>query len=186
MIYILPTDTCFWIWCAINDIENYNKIYKIKKRDLNKPLAIMVQNFNWLKENTNLNNKQILFLKDYKRPFTILTNSNSLSLWLNYEDENWIWFKNRNIYKKIAIRIANNNIQKNLIKKIWPIFLTSANLSWKKEIYNIKDIEKDFSYYIKNNSIKLLTDNSISLPEIKISDIFEFIWDSLDIKYLRK
>ena len=77
MIYILPTDTCYWIACPIHDLKSYSWIYKMKKRDLGKPLAILVPDFKWLEENTDLNKEQVLFLKDYKKPFTILTNSDS-------------------------------------------------------------------------------------------------------------
>jgi hypothetical protein len=48
----------------------------------------MVLDFNWLKTNTTLNDKQIEFLKNYSKPFTVLTNSVPISLWLNYESEN--------------------------------------------------------------------------------------------------
>ncbi len=183
MIYLIPTDTCFWIACSINETKSYEKIYKIKKRNYEKALAIMVYDFNWLKENTSLTKKQINFLKNYKKPFTVLTNSNSISLWLNYENENGIWFQNRNIYKKIALRVAHNDSQKKLIKKLWPIFLTSANNSWKKEIYDINKLKETFSYYLDKKIVKIL---NWKIWRNKTSNIFEFIWDNLDLKYLRK
>lgn len=186
MIYILPTDTCYGIACSIDDIKSYEKIYKMKNRDFNKPLAIMVKDFKWLNSNTDLSLEQIKYLKDYKKPFTILTNSDSISLWLNFQDENGVWFINRDEYKKVAIRIANNETEVSLIQDIWPVFLTSANLTWKEELYNIKDVEKEFEYYIKTKKVKLLSSNKYKLPIIKTSDIFEFDWDSLDVKYLRQ
>ena len=63
MIYIIPTDTCYWMACSLSNIKNYEKIYKIKKRDLWKPLTIMIEDFNWLTKNTTLNKDQINFLK---------------------------------------------------------------------------------------------------------------------------
>ncbi len=54
MIYIVPTDTCFWISCSLDDVKNYNKIYEIKKRDLSKPLAIMIESFEWLEKNKKI------------------------------------------------------------------------------------------------------------------------------------
>jgi L-threonylcarbamoyladenylate synthase len=73
MIYLIPTDTCFGIACELTNSKSYEKIYEIKKRELSKPLAIMVENFEWLEKNTILNKAQIQFLKEYKAPFTILT-----------------------------------------------------------------------------------------------------------------
>lgn len=186
MIYLIPTDTCFWLASPIDDIKLYEKIYKIKKRTLEKPLPIMVKDINWLKKNTTLTPEQIKFIQNYKRPYTILTNSPSISVWLNYETEKWEGFRNRELYKKIAIRVANNTAQKDLIGKIWPIFLTSANYSWEPELYTTKDSREKFSYYIEKKQIKILTADNFKLPPVKSSDIFEFIWDSLEPKYLRK
>jgi len=185
MIYLLPSDTCYWIACPIDDKKNYEKIYKIKKRSLDKPLAIMVENFNWLEQNTNLTKDQINFLKNYEKPFTILTDSNYVKMWLNFEDEIDWTFINKDIYNQIAFRVANLPEQKKLIKKVWPIFLTSANLSNNPEIYKSKDLITHFSYYLEKWIIKLIDSWNLD-PNNKSSDIFEFIWDSLDIKYLRK
>ena len=184
MIYLIPTDTCFWLACAINNSKSYDKIYRIKKRSYLKPLVIMVENFEWLKKNTNLNNEQIEFLKNYKKPFTILTNSNHLKTWLNYKDEETA-FVNKWEYKQVAFRVANNSVQKNLIKKVWPIFLTSANLSNKPEIYEIEKLEEQFQYYIDKKKIEMLGVKDLD-KNVLPSDIFEFVWDSLDIEYLRK
>jgi tRNA A37 threonylcarbamoyladenosine synthetase subunit TsaC/SUA5/YrdC len=139
MIYILPTDTCFWLACPITHYKDYEKIYKIKKRPFQKPLAILLQDFNQLQKYTQLTKQQIDFLKNYKKPFTILTESNYIKIWLNFvNEETWEEFRNRTIYEKIALRIANNDIEKKLIKEKWLLFLTSANISNKWEIYSSK------------------------------------------------
>jgi len=174
----------FLISCAINDCKSYDKIYRIKKRSYSKPLVIMVESFDWLKKNTVLNSKQIEFLKNYKKPFSILTNSDHLKAWLNYRDEETV-FVNKDQYKRVAFRVANNSIQKNLIKKVWPIFLTSANLSNKPEIYELEKLEEQFQYYIDKKKIEILGIKDLD-KNVPPSDIFEFAWDSLDIEYLRK
>jgi L-threonylcarbamoyladenylate synthase len=184
MIYFLPTDTCFWIACELINSDDYNKIYDIKKRDLKKPLAIMVENFEWLKKYTTLNEKQVNFLKTYKNPFTILTNCDYIAYILNYEDDK-ISFINKNIYKKIAFRVAHNDIQKKLTKKLWPIFLTSANIADKSEIYSREILQKEFQYYIDKWIVKILWPWDSQKKSIS-SDIFEFKWESLNIEYLRK
>ncbi|MDR2641061.1 MAG: Sua5/YciO/YrdC/YwlC family protein [Candidatus Peribacteria bacterium] len=102
MIYILPTDTCFGLACPIVEHESYDKIYKIKKREFGKPLAILVPNFEWLEKYTILTKEQIDFLKKYDKPFTILTESPNTKIWLNFVDEeNGGEFRNRAIYEKI-------------------------------------------------------------------------------------
>ena len=188
-IFLLQTDTCYWIACPISEHNSYEKIYKIKKRNFNKPLAIMIDSFNWLEKNTDLNKEQIDFLKNYKKPFTILTNSTPVKHWLNYEEEE-NFFRNKEIYKKIAFRIAHTEEQKKLIKKSWPIFLTSANISNESEIYDPKKIEEIFKYYLDKNIIKLILCWNIicrdAINRVSTSDIFEFIWETLEVKYLRK
>ncbi|MDD5770612.1 MAG: Sua5/YciO/YrdC/YwlC family protein [Candidatus Gracilibacteria bacterium] len=183
MIYIIPTDTCFGIACALDDTKSYHKIYKIKNRELNKPLAIMVEDFDWLLENTTLNLEQVVFLKNYKKPFTILTNCPRIEMILNLEQEDFN-YENKKFYKKIAFRVANNEIEKNLINEVGPIFLTSANFSGEKEIYDIYEAKKQFLKYTKD--IKFLGENYKLDEKIKPSDIFEFDGENLEIKYLRK
>lgn len=183
MIYILPTDTCFWIACSLDDTKSYHKIYEIKKRPLEKPLAIMVENFSWLEKNTILNKSQIEFLKNYSTPWTVLTNCPYIEMILSLEQEDFC-YENKEMYKKIAFRVANNEIEKKLISEVWPIFLTSANFSWEKEIYDITEAKKQFENF---KDIKFLWNENIhSLPAIKPSDIFEFEWETTKIKYLRK
>lgn len=184
MIYLIPTDTCFWIACSLDDCESYNKIYDIKKRDFSKPLAIMVEDFKWLENNTDLNGKQIEFLKKYDKPFTVLTDSDHVKAWLNFEDDE-IKFVNKEQYILIAFRVANNEIQKKLIKEIGPIFLTSANISDKPEIYKVADLKNEFKYFIEKKQIQILGEKDLS-GDNPPSDIFEFVWDSLEVKYLRK
>lgn len=183
MMYILPTDTCFWIACAFDDTKSYHKIYEIKNRPLEKPLAIMIESFDWLEKNTPLSKKQIEFLKAYKRPFTVMTECPYMQMVLNLEQEDFC-YENKQFYKKIAFRVAHNDIQKKLISEVWPIFLTSANFSWEKEIYSIEDAKKQFENF---KDIKFLWNENIhSLPTTKPSDIFEFEWETINIKYLRQ
>ncbi len=186
MIYILPTDTCYGIACALEDKKNYEKIYKIKKRSSSKPLAIMVQNFKWLRENTDLTGEQIDFLERYEKPFTVLTSSTPIELFLQFWDDNEEHFINKDVYQQVAIRVASNAIEEKLIRSVWPIWLTSANLSGKWESYKIDKIEQDFEYYIEKWVVEVLGGTYKLDSSIPASDIFGFIWDSLELEYLRK
>lgn len=182
MIYIIPTDTCFWIACAFDDTQSYHKIYDIKKRPLEKPLAIMVESFEWLAQNTELTNEQITFLKNYNKPFTILTECPYIKMILNLEQEDFE-YQNKEMYKKIAFRVAHNDIQKKLLSEIWPIFLTSANFSGEKEIYDITEAKKQFQNF---KNIQFLWDWIVLDNSVKPSDIFEFEWETTNLVYLRQ
>jgi tRNA A37 threonylcarbamoyladenosine synthetase subunit TsaC/SUA5/YrdC len=83
------------------------------------------------------------------------------------------------MYKKIAFRIANMEIQKKLINQIWPFFLTSANMWGEKEIY--KKNELPFS---ENDTLKILESSDLEI--VPPSDIFEFIGETIKTLYIRK
>lgn len=186
MIYILPTDTCFGLACPISEPKSYEKIYQIKKRNKNKPLSILVPDFSWLAKNTSLTTEQINFLKNYDKPFTILTDCNYLKIWLNFVDEerNEEFF-NRDIYEKFAFRVAHNKTQEKILKEVWPMFLTSANHSKETEIYDFDELEIYFWNLIENWKIKFLWEEK-NLEKNPPSEIFEFIWESLERNILRK
>jgi hypothetical protein len=62
----------------------------------------LVSSFEWLEKYTSLNQEQINFLKKYEKPFTILTESSSTKIWLNFVDEETgEEFRNRAVYEKI-------------------------------------------------------------------------------------
>ena len=182
-IYIIPTDTCYGIGCEISDIKSYEKIYKIKKRNFAKPLAIMVPDYNWLTENTYLTDEQINFLENYNSPFTILCDCPAIQALLQFDDDDKHFYKNKDVYWKIAIRIAHTKGQRKLLQKIGPIFLTSANKSWQSEIYTYKEVQSTFEEY--EHIIHPIWKEDLD-PLSKSSDIFEFIEDTTEIQYLRK
>jgi len=177
MIFILPTDTCYWIGCYCDNIEDYKKIYKIKNRSFSKPLAIFLNNYKEIEKYAYLSEKQLDFIKKYKHPFTVLLNIKNNLLIKN--------LPNKDKYKKIAFRIADNNVLKSYTKNK-PIFLTSANFSWETEIYNTDELKKQFKNYLEEIEI----DETIEKIEKKPpSNIFEFInndEENIEIKYLRK
>ena len=89
----------------------------------------MVEDFDWLSEHTTLTAEQIEFLEEYEKPFTVLTNSDRVKMYLDYDDPEDGDFLNSNVYEEIAFRVAHNNVQKKLTHREGPIFLTSANTS---------------------------------------------------------
>lgn len=155
MLYIIPTDTCYGIACALHDHKAYRKIYSIKKRELSKPLAIMVEDFSWLQNNTDLTEEQIDFLKNYKNPFTVLCNSLHINTWIQFENENE-YFENRDVYEKIAFRVAHTSEQKKLLREVGPIFLTSANKSGEKECFTQIELFDALNFEVEKYKIKVL------------------------------
>ena len=145
----------------------------------------MVQSFDWLRKNTSLTSEQVNFLERYESPFTILTHAPAIELFLQFEDENGEYLINKDVYQEVALRVVHNPVQKKLLSQVGPIWLTSANISDTWENYTLKDIEKDFGYYIENGVLEIL---STKKPEAQLSasDIFRFVWESLEVEYMRK
>ncbi|MDQ7009113.1 MAG: Sua5/YciO/YrdC/YwlC family protein [Candidatus Gracilibacteria bacterium] len=185
MLYILPTNTCFGIACPISEIENYKKIFEIKKRDFRKPIAILVSDFNYFIENTKLNFEQINFLKNYNNPFTILIDKEKILDKSLLEIINNL--PNSEIYSKIAFRVAHNFMHKKLIRLNGLLFLTSANISNNPELFDTISIKKEFGDIIEKEEIKVLAHGDFCInSEKKSSDIFEFEGENEEVVYFRK
>ncbi len=174
MLYVIPTDTCFWFACNIYDEKGYEKIYEIKWRNYEKPLPILIKTFDDLESIIQINSSQLEYLKSYIHPFTILAKPSKK---FKYPD-----FINKANYKKIGIRVAESCISSDLINIFnYPLFLTSANKSNEHELFSSSEIKKEFAGYLKD----------LDILEAKIekrmpSDIFEFEKGSTQIKFLRK
>lgn len=175
MIYLIPTDTCFWLACKINDLEWYNEIYNLKNRDYSKLIAIMLPNFERLKKETFITDEQIEFLKNHKRPFSVLLKPKNKENLINKNTPNY------DLYDKISFRVASE-INKDFVNNTWAIFLTSANISGLPETYKIEEIKEQFWENFKNFYLVWNTD---SLAKVAASDIIEFD-ENNNIIYLRK
>ena len=185
MLYILPTDTCYGIWCAFHDKQSYERIYKLKKRSFDKPLAILVESFEWLAKNTELTAEQISFLKKYHRPFTILTQSRPVRAYLEFSTDEEEAFINKDIYKNISFRVAHHPSHKKLLKKTGPLWLTSANIAAAGETYSPRKIHEDFGYQIQNGEIEFFDVGELN-KNTPASDVFRFLGESLEVEYVRK
>lgn len=129
MIYIFPTETCYGLGCSAFDIKGIKRIYKIKKRDKNKPLLVLVSDFKMWKKIAKVNKIALRLAKKYwPGALTIITEKKKII---------------PDILSKegIAVRYSSNKIANILIKELKaPLIATSANLSGQKENYSVKEI----------------------------------------------
>ena len=77
MIYIIPTDTCYGLAGSYDEVA-YEQIYTIKHRDLSKPLAILVKNFEDLPKYITISEEQIDILRTYPHPWSCLADRKSV------------------------------------------------------------------------------------------------------------
>lgn len=122
-IYVVPTDTCIGFGCRLDDREAYEMLIKIKGRNKEKPIAIMVPTWDDLVYESTLTPTQINFLKTYKFPFTIVAQIRQ-----DFRDEYPILDEYE--YKTVGFRVAETCLSAETLAHIRsPLFLTSANKS---------------------------------------------------------
>ncbi|MFB5029777.1 MAG: putative threonylcarbamoyl-AMP synthase [Candidatus Phytoplasma pruni] len=127
-IIIFPTDTVYGIGAKINDTENLKKIYQIKKRDLNKPIAILFYSLEQVK-NIALIDLKIIKISLFFWPgaLTLIVNTTPSFYQLTKE-------------KKIGIRIPNHKLALKILKDEGPLRATSVNDSGQPPLNNFKEI----------------------------------------------
>lgn len=127
----VPTDTIYGIACLACNTDSLKKIYSIKERDNNKPLAICVSSTNDLQKwsNVTINDKSLTKL--LPGPVTLVFNRRTtLPAELNPNNPS------------IGIRIPNYKLMVELAKYCnEPLALTSANISNQPSSLNIKEFE---------------------------------------------
>ena len=146
-IGIFPTDTVYGIGCNALDINALEKLYKLKERDFNKPINILVSNPNMI--NTfvkNINHIERKLIENFwPGALTIIFNKSEIVPKLLTAG-----------LDTIGIRMPNNKIVIELIDKLKePIAASSANISGKIPATNINNILKDTF----NNKIDFIIDN---------------------------
>lgn len=138
-IVITPTDTIYGIMGDSTNEEVIKKIYKIKKRPLNKPLILLMDSYEMIKKYTkNINDKEEKLIKEFMPGLvTIILEKNGKVNNLITSNTNYV-----------GVRIPNNKELLEIINKLdKPIISTSANISEEISITNIEQIDKE----IKDN-----------------------------------
>lgn len=130
MLFVYPTETCYGLGCSAFDKESIKKIYKIKKRDSNKPLIILVNSIKMWKSIAKVSKKALKIAEDYwPGALTIVQPKKKNIPEVLTKDE-------------VAVRWSPHPVPNALIKRLnnTPIVSTSANLSGGKNPYKISDI----------------------------------------------
>jgi len=74
-IAIFPTDTVYGIGCDATNYDAVEKIYRIKNRQHNKPLPIIVSDMEMAFKYASMDEKQEMFIKKYiPGPYTFIVN----------------------------------------------------------------------------------------------------------------
>lgn len=125
-IVVIPTDTIDGISARADDMRAVAKVYKIKKREKDKSLLILVASMNMLRKYCHLNSLQEQVLKEIwqqDRPTSVLLKQKK-KLASNLSSNDFL-----------AVRLPKNDFLRKLIKSLGvPIVSTSLNLSGQKNM----------------------------------------------------
>lgn len=116
-VIIFPTDTVYGIGCKLFDTEGIKRIYEIKHRPLDKPLACLCASLEQIEAIAEVTpTAKKLIMKFLPGPLTVILNSKP-------EVEEKIG------YKTIGIRIPNSSLALDLLNDNGPMLTTSVNES---------------------------------------------------------
>ncbi|MCF7924367.1 MAG: threonylcarbamoyl-AMP synthase [Candidatus Izimaplasma sp.] len=128
-VIVFPTDTVYGIGCKYQDIKAVKRIYEIKNRDYSKPMAMLCYSLEQVKQ---IVSRDVKLEKDLTKywpgKLTLIYKKN--------EDISDIITANKDT---VGVRIPNNAIALNLLKKHGPMVVTSLNESNEPPIIKFED-----------------------------------------------
>ncbi len=165
-----PTDTVYGLGCLATDEQAVERIYRIKQRDENKPLLVLVSDMSMANNYCHINQEQKRYLRKYwPGPYSfILFTKNKLATNL---------FNNR---QKIAVRLPNSGFLTKIIKKVGcPLVSTSLNISGEQPVTKADFLQ---GFFKKEKPDAVI--NIGEIDETKLSQVWD-ITDLNNIKILR-
>jgi tRNA threonylcarbamoyl adenosine modification protein (Sua5/YciO/YrdC/YwlC family) len=164
-VIIYPTDTVYGLGCDIFNKAAIEKIYRLKKRDKNKPMSIICSDLSNISEYAIVPTYAYRIMKRaLPGPYTFILKATKKTPKL---------FISKN--KTVGIRIPNNEITRTLVEELGnPIITTSVNISGEPLMVTPKELSKEFRNQIDTiidigqvpNDPSTIIDLSGNYPEI--------------------
>jgi L-threonylcarbamoyladenylate synthase len=179
-----PTDTVYGLGCIATNRTAVKRIHNIKRRDSGKPLLVLIKSFSMLNDLCNITAKQEKYISSIwpviekegeksgalKRPTTFILRSKGV---LPQEI--------LGAAGSLALRLPRNKFLQAILEKLdAPLVSTSLNISGKKPIENLDEIDNHFTIYKPDFIV-----DAGHLKKQKPSVIID-IRDMEDIKIVRK
>lgn len=175
---ILPSESSYGLSCAATNQTAVEKIFKIKNRDSNKSVLVLVKNISQAKKYLKCNGLLDNLAKKYwsescQLPLTIVG---------EYKKS---WFTKKisagvvSSQNTIAVRVTKHQVLSKIISGLGePLVSTSANLADAPSIYDAQVALKEFSFF--ENQPDFLVDCGI-LPPNEASTIVSVVNNELEI-----
>ena len=168
---LYPTDTIWGIGCDATNVEAINKIFEIKKRDLNKSMIILVESEKRLQDLVEVPELAWEIMELSGKPVTLI-----------YDDPTGLPKEILAEDGSIGIRLVKDLFLKKIITKLnKPLVSTSANFSGEKSPMKFSDISKE----IVNAVDFVAAENQDQISEYSGSSVIR-IWKDGRIKVLRE
>lgn len=165
-VIIFPTDTVYGIGTPIFDLEGIEKIYNIKHRPKEKPLACLCANLEQIEEIAYVNDSAKVLINKFL--------PGALTLILKSKDEVY----KKIGYKTIGVRIPNSKIALDILLENGPMLTTSVNESGMVPENEYDDIVRDFGRFV--DKVYETNHKSSSIPSTVL------LFDNDDFKILRE
>jgi len=174
-VIVYPTETSYGLGGDATQKKAVKKIFKIKKRVLNKPVTFLVSSFKMAKCYFKFDKISWRLAKKYwPGPLTLVLGKNQKKKKKVYADplgEN----------KTFGVRISSQPVARRLVKVLRrPLVTTSANISGDQPAYSVSDVIKQFKN--KKYQPDLILDFG-KLKKIKTSTVIKI--ENNSIKVLR-
>ena len=128
-VIIFETDTVYGIGCLVSSKLGVEKIYNIKKRDGNKPLAVLCADMDQVKSVVNdFELGEMLGKKHWPGALTLI-----------FPKKDVIGDFITSGYNTVGVRIPNDEIALSILKTFGPMAVTSLNLSTEPAILTYKE-----------------------------------------------
>lgn len=162
-----PTETCYGFAVDVGNANALAKLYKLKGRDANKPVSILVKDLEMAKRYGEFSDKALsLAEKFWPGPLTILV-PRSLNLSENFNKGQ----------EFVGIRCPSHDFSRELVKVFGgPVTTTSANVSGEPPLYEA-ELE---SFGELADEIDLVVDGG-EIPFNKPSTIVKVVGDNVEV-----
>ena len=128
-IIIFPTDTVYGIGCLYDDLFAIDRIYRLKRRDYSKPMAILGADTASLLPLVDVNDRFMEMARTYwPGALTIIVRKTELVSELASAKNS-----------TVGVRIPNHEIALSILRQFGPMVVTSLNQSGEKPIISYRD-----------------------------------------------
>ena len=135
--FCYPTDTLYGLGCRYDNKASIEKIISLKGRNINHFFSLLFKDIDML--------DYFFSISELEKKIIDKFLPGKLSILLLPKNKNMFYTNFIGLDDKISCRISSDNFNKEIYKKIdFPIVSTSANISGKKNLFNISDIIDTF------------------------------------------